>query len=799
MKPPRATYRLQLNKDFTLADAKALVPYLDSLGVSHAYLSPILMAQPGSTHGYDTVDHTRINPEIGTLDDFRALAGSLQAHGMGIILDFVPNHMGIGGASNPLWLDILRHGPASRYADWFDIDWLSPRPGMRGKVLVPFLGKSFSEVLADGDIRLKADGEGFAVWAYGKEKLPIRPEDNVSLISQYGGADAVLAAHADHDVLQELIARQHWRLAHFSTAADEINYRRFFINSELSGIRIDRPEVFDHAHALILSLIAEGLVEGLRIDHVDGLLDPLGYLKTLRSKSPRPIYLAVEKILAPHEYLRSDWQVEGTTGYEVGADLTRVLTQASGEQALTETYHAFVGRVPLPRDEAYHCKLRVMDNELMAELGNLARHTARLAWSVAASSDLTEPALKRAWREVIAQLDVYRTYADSDRLAARDRRELSLALARARRAQPQIQPAIFDFIEAVLFGALDERYDTELSAEIVGRFQQFTGPVMAKGVEDTALYRYNRLVSLNEVGAHADRFSQSIAAFHDRNIRRLQRHPHCMIGTSTHDTKRGEDIRLLISAIADDPRPWAEGVVTWRSVLGTKAGDIHPNDLYLLFQLLLGGWPIAGSTANFATRLKGAMTKSLREARQRSDWGVNDLNYEKKVETLIDAILADDRFLASFHPVRAFYEEIGMRKALIQVALKFTIPGVADVYRGAEDWEQSFVDPDNRRPLDLQALQKRLAQPEAGRDDKLVMTQKLLRLRRDYAALFAEGSYEPVDVGCDLLGFRRRHAGVTLTVLADLSPGHSAGLGDISQPGDRVVGHGDAPAGVFIS
>lgn len=798
MRPPRATYRLQLNKDFSLVDAKALVPYLDELGVSHAYLSPILMAQPGSTHGYDTVDHTRINPEIGTLNDFRALAAALQARGMGVILDFVPNHMGIGGASNTLWLNVLRHGQDSPYAAWFDIDWQQPRPGMEGKVLVPFLGKSFVEVLADGDICLKADGEGFAVWAYDKEKLPIRPEDGDVLISQYSNADTAVAAHADRDLLRDLITRQHWRLAHFATAADEINYRRFFINSELAGIRIDRSDVFDHAHALVFSLIKDGLVDGLRIDHIDGLRDPLGYLKTLRGRSPRPIYLAVEKILAPHEYLRRDWPVEGTTGYEVGADLTRLLTQRRGERVLTETYHAFVGAVPTPHDEACRCKLRVMDNELAVELSNLARHAARLAWSVAATADLTEAALKRAWRDVIAQLEVYRVYADGRGLASRDRRELALALARARRARPQIQPATFDFIEALLFGTLGARYDACVAAEIIGRFQQYTGPVMAKGVEDTALYRYSRLVALNEVGAHPDRFSQSIAAFHDRNIRRLQRHPYCLIGTSTHDTKRGEDIRLLISAIADIPQPWAEAVVTWRSLLGSEAENVHPNDLYLLFQLMLGGWPIAGDTQDFDDRLKGAMTKSLREARQRSDWGVNDLNYEKRIETLIDCMLDDERFLASFHPVRALYGQIGRRKALIQVGLKFTIPGVPDVYRGAEDWEQSLVDPDNRRPLDFPDLQRRLAEPEVGRDDKLLMTQQLLRLRRNNPELFSEGSYEPIDFGLDLLGFRRRYAEVTMTVLADLSPGHSAGLGDRSERGRYVAGGSDGSISVYI-
>jgi (1->4)-alpha-D-glucan 1-alpha-D-glucosylmutase len=718
---------------------------------------------------------------------------------MGTILDFVPNHVGVGGASNPHWLDVLRHGAASRYADWFDIDWRPPRPGMDGKVLVPFLGKSYADALADGDICLKADDDGFAVWAYEREKLPIRPEDFSALLTQYGDAKAVLAAHRDIELLHQLILQQNWRLAHFATAADEINYRRFFINSELAGIRIDRPHVFEHAHALIFSLIAEGLVDGLRIDHVDGLVDPLSYLQTLRTKLPRPTYLTIEKILAPHECLRAEWPVEGTTGYEVGADLTRLLTPAIAERSLTETYDAFVGPTEPPRDEVHRCKLRIMDNELSVELHNLARETAGLARSVAGTSDLTEPTLRRAWREVIVQLEVYRTYIDGRGVGPRDRRELALALARARRSQPQIQPATFDFIQALLCGVLSDAYDVGRATAIVSHFQQYTGPVMAKGVEDTALYRYNRLVSLNEVGAHPDRFNLSIQAFHDQNVRRLQRHPHCLIGTSTHDTKRGEDIRLMISAIADDPERWAEAVFNWRPMIDGKVEAIHRNDLYLYFQLLLGGWPIAGQTADFGDRLKGAMTKSLREARQRSDWGVNDLQYEAKVGRLIDYLLADADFLASFHSVRSVFEPIGRRKALIHLALKLTIPGVPDIYRGAEDWEQSFVDPDNRRPLDFEDLKRRLAHPDGARDDKLAMTQQLLKLRKVYPRLFAEGSYEPMELGPDYLGFRRCHAGAVVTLIADMTRQHSSGVHKFSGAGELVAGFGDGPVGVFIS
>lgn len=788
MKPLRATYRLQLNKEFTLRQAADLVPYLDDLGVSHAYLSPVLKAQPGSTHGYDTVDHTLINPELGTIEDFRVLAHALQARDMGVILDFVPNHMGVGGAHNTLWLDVLRNGQASRFAEWFDIDWSGSRPGMEGKVLVPFLGKSYAEVLADGDIALKADNDGFSVWVYEKEKLPIRPEDAEALIRRYGSADAVVAAHAAPDDVDQLIAGQHWRLAHFATAGDEINYRRFFINSELAGIRIERPEVFDHAHQLIFALIEDGLVDGLRIDHIDGLVDPLGYLQTLRAKSPRSIYLAVEKILAPHEYLRADWPVEGTTGYEIGAQLTRVLTRASSEAAVTAAYEAAVGPVVSPRDEAFRCKLRVMDNELSIELTSLARIVAHLAWSVPTTVDLSEISLKRALRETIAHLDVYRTYIDQHGIIARDRRELFLALSRARCSQPQIQPAVFDFLGCMLRGDLGPHYSAEAVAAAIAKFQKYTGPVMAKGLEDTALYRYNRLVSLNEVGAHPDRFGLSMAAFHESNRRRLARHPDCMIATSTHDTKRGEDTRMVIATIADDPDHWADAVEKWQGLLAGVARGVHPNDVYLFFQLLLGGRPIGASTGNFTQRLRGAMLKSLREARQRSDWGVNNELYEASVLKFVEAALDHAEFRASFQAIWEPLVQVGRRKALIQTVLKFTIPGVPDVYRGAEDWEQSFVDPDNRRLLNFEALAQRLANPSADADAKLILTRRLLRLRRHRPALFARGSYEPIDAGSNVLAFRRAHRGESLTVFADLSPMHQSGFPAVDIEGDTVAG-----------
>lgn len=793
MIPPRATYRLQLSKDFTLADATALVPYLETLGVSHAYLSPVLKARSGSSHFYDTVDHGEIDPVLGTIAEFRALARALQARGMGIVLDFVPNHMGIGGAENALWLDVLRHGQASRYADWFDIDWRPPRPGMDGKVLAPILGKPYAEVLADGDIGLKADGDGFAIWVYGTEKLPVRPEDCADLLARFGTAAAAVAAHATPMALDRLIARQHWRLAHFSTGASEINYRRFFIHSDLVGIRIERPDVFEHAHRLIFALIAEGLVEGLRIDHVDGLADPAGYLQRLRAAVPRPIYLIVEKIVAPHETIPSDWPIEGMTGYEAGAALARVLTQERGQEAITAAYRDAVGETCPVREEIFRCKRRVLDNELAAEMGALARLSARLAWSVPASADLTESDLHRAWREIISQLEVYRTYIRPETADTRAGREFGIALARARRRQAQIQPAVFDFIEALVCGGLGPDYSTPHARAMVRRFQQLSGPAMAKGLEDTALYRYNRLLSLNEVGARPDRFSMSIAAFHDSNRRRLAAHPHAMLTTSTHDTKLGEDSRMRIAALGDDPLLWRGAVAAWRSILEASARGVHPNDLYRFFQLLLGGWPIAGDVAGFSERLTAAMMKSLREARQRSDWNVNNGPYEAGVRHLVHSALENAEFLESFHAVRGRFEAIGRRKSLIQVALKLTIPGVPDIYRGAEDWEQSFVDPDNRRPVDFAVLWRRLGEPEAGGNEKLVLTQRLLHLRRENAELFAGGSYEPLDRGADVLAFRRQAGASRLLVLADLSPGHARGFTATEMPGLTVAGSQQGP------
>jgi (1->4)-alpha-D-glucan 1-alpha-D-glucosylmutase len=587
--------------------------------------------------------------------------------------------------------------------------------------------------------------------------------------------------------LDSIIANQHWRLAHYLAAADDINYRRFFINSDLGAIRIDRPDVFDHAHRLVFELIEEGLVQGLRIDHVDGLLDPKGYLEDLRNKTPRPIYLLIEKILAPHEDLRPDWPVEGTTGYEFGALLTRVLVNPAAEAPLTATYERFVGVVTDPVEEAYRCKLRVMDNELAAELFSLAHRVAAIAQSVPATRDLTENALRKGLREIIAWLQVYRPYIDSLSPDERDLREINYAIAKARLSQPFFAPAIFDFLGQLLTASLPHQYDPSDILAAIGKFQQYTGPVMAKGLEDTALYRYNRLAALNEVGAHPQNFAAGIDAFHDANRRRAANHPYAMLTTSTHDTKRGEDTRANIGAIADRPEIWDQAVFRWRDLL--RAGSdqtISDNDLYLFLQLLLGGWPPGDSSESpslqtLTERLQAAMVKSVREARLHSDWSVNNAQYEEGIQTFIAEALKNEAFLASFREVQGQLADIGRRKSLIQAALKLCVPGVPDIYRGAEDWEQSFVDPDNRRELNFAGLRDRLARVRSGQgaagDDKIVLTTALLRLRKAHPQLLLEGSYQPLGTGSEqVMGFARAHGSKQLVVVADLSPGHSGEL-----------------------
>ena len=870
---PRATYRLQFHEGFGFAAAAALAPYLARLGISHVYASPYLKARPGSSHGYDMVDHGRLNPELGDEAAFRAMAAAFRAEGLGQILDVVPNHMGVGGADNPWWLDVLEWGEDSAYAGWFDIDWDPDRRYLQGKLLIPFLGDQYGAVLEAGQLRLRFDAEAgsFAVWAYDTHKLPICPlhyarvlGDAHPALERLGDAfaglldwrpnvarrardlqaelatlareEAALRAALDEVVaalngepgrleswraLDALIQDQHWRAAHFRVAADDINYRRFFNVNELAGVRMELPELFDHAHRLVFDLLRDGTLDGLRIDHVDGLLDPKGYLERLRAAAPRPFYLVVEKILARHESLREDWPVEGTTGYEFANLVLGLLTDPAGEPGLTAAYADFAGAQPAFAATVRESKLRIMANEMASELNVLARDAGRIARQNPRTADFTRNILGRALKEIIAGFPVYRTYVDDAAAPTpADRRDLDWAVAQARRQEPDLDPSVFDFLHRLLSTDLVSAPRSGYSRHAVTRFamrvQQYSGPVMAKGLEDTAFYRYNRLVALNEVGGHPDQVGLTLAAFHKANAQRAKRWPQAMLATSTHDTKRGEDTRARLLALAEMPEEWARQIRAWSRLLRARRGDVEGtappdrNDEYLFFQLLLGAWPAeatgllpdAPTLRDLATRLEGAMRKSLREAKQRSSWSAPDEAYEAAVlgfvrDALDPAVSA--AFLDAFLPFQARVARLGLENSLVQAALKLTLPGVPDLYQGAELWDLSLVDPDNRRPVDFAERARRLAAISAAMAEdpaaavremranwqdgrlKLAVVATLLAHRRARPGLFAQGDYTPLaatgEAADRILGVLRRHGEDALLMVATRFPARAeAGL-----------------------
>jgi (1->4)-alpha-D-glucan 1-alpha-D-glucosylmutase len=864
---PRATYRLQFHAGFGFRDAAALAPYLARLGVSHVYASPYLKARPGSSHGYDIVDHGTLNPELGGEAEFRSMVAAFRENGLGQVLDFVPNHMGVGGADNPWWLDVLEWGPDSDYAGWFDIDWDPDRRYLYNKLLVPFLGDQYGAVLEAGQLELRFEPEtgGFAVWAYGTHKLPICPlhyervlGDAHPELERQGDAfsglpnwrprvaarardlQAELAAlareHADvreavdeavrrlngkpgkletWRALDALIQDQHWRAAHFRVAADDINYRRFFNINELAGLRMELPELFDHAHRFVFSLLEDGTLDGLRIDHVDGLLDPKGYLLRLREAAPRPFYLVVEKILSRHESLREDWPVQGTTGYEFANLVLGLLVDPAGEQGFTRTYTAFTrGGQPFA-EVVRDCKLRIMLNEMASELNVLARDAARVARQNPRTADFTRNILQRALKEIVACFPVYRTYVDGAVSPTEaDRRDIDWAIAQARRNETDLDPSVFDFLHRLLTTDLVAEPRSGFSRHSVVRFamrvQQYSGPVMAKGLEDTAFYRYNRFVALNEVGGHPEHFGVSLPAFHKVNAQRAGRWPHAMLGTSTHDTKRGEDTRARLAVLSEIPDEWERQVQAWSRLLRARRGDVEGtappdrNDEYLFYQLLLGAWPAeltgagmpdAEALRAFTERMEGAMLKSMREAKRHTTWAAPDTAYEQGMLGFVREALDPARstaFLDAFLPFQERIARLGFRNSLIQTALKLTLPGMPDIYQGTELWDLSLVDPDNRRPVDynlrtelLEEVSAALARDRAGitaamlrewHDGhlKLALTATLLTHRREHPALYAESTYEPVAASGSkadhLCAFARRHGEDMLLVVAARFP-----------------------------
>lgn len=792
---PRATYRLQFHKGFTFADAAPLAPYLAALGVSHVYASPVATARPGSIHGYDVVDPTRINPELGGGEGFRALCEALRAEGLGVILDIVPNHLAVGGSENRWWLDILENGEASEHAALFDIDWRTGDEALAGRVMAPFLGAAYGEALSGGDIRLEVGEDGrLAAIAYGVHRLPIRAEDRAEVLE--AGLAAYDPASAEgRERLHALLERQNFRLAWWRAAGDEINWRRFFDVNELAAVRGERDEAFDLIHALPLRLYAEGLIDGVRADHVDGLADPAAYCRRLRERldaagagrpawaAPGPAYVVVEKILALGEDMPAAWGVDGTTGYDFMNEVSVLLHDPAGEARLTAAWAEISGRADDFEAEERTARAEVLAWSFPGQLEAAARAFHRLARADLTTQDLTLGALRRALKALITAFPAYRTYATAEGLPEESRPILREAVARARGRTAPGEAAVIDQIAAWLEG----EGDRGLAGEAARRLQQLSAPVAAKGVEDTAFYRYGRLLSRNDVGFDPGRFAAPVAAFHEAAAARAARFPHAMLATATHDHKRGEDVRARLAVLSEVPDLWTAAARRWAD-LNAAGEPIHPADAYMLYQTLAGAWPLdlaaddAEGLAALRDRVAQWQEKALREGKLRSSWAAPDEAYEAGCRRFLEAILDPGRSGAFLADLVALVDEIapaGAVNGLAQALLRCTAPGVPDTYQGAEFWDLSLVDPDNRRPVDYAARAAALAAGPspadllgAWRDGRVkqAVLARALGLRRDLPDLFADGDYEPLEIrgarAGSAVAFLRRRAGTCVVAAA---------------------------------
>ncbi|HEY9380179.1 MAG TPA: malto-oligosyltrehalose synthase, partial [Burkholderiales bacterium] len=882
---PRATYRLQLHREFKFDDATRIVPYLADLGVSHVYCSPYLRARAGSTHGYDIIDHNALNPEIGDHAAFERFVAALKAHGMGQILDMVPNHMGIMGADNAWWLDVLENGFASLYADYFDIDWHPLDPTLQGKVLVPVLGDHYGSALEHGDLQLAFDVEhgGFALNYY-THRLPIDPQQYSILLqaatrllapnalppqvqaewealtaafgylpsrdsvdataltarqrdkevhkahladlvrTQPPLADAVQRAlrqyngvagkRESYDALDELLEAQAYRLAYWRVASDEINYRRFFDINDLAALRMENTATFDATHRFVLDLAVQGKVDGFRIDHPDGLYDPAEYFARLQTRyaqlagaddaaEARPLYVVLEKITAPHEDLPEQWPVHGTTGYRYANVLNGVFVDTTAKSAISRTWSAFVGEEAVSFEEsAYRGKRLIMKTALAAELTVLSNRLLRIARADRRTRDFTLNTLRQALAEVVACFPVYRTYI-AESASVQDRRYVDWAVSQAKRRIPAAEDSIFEFIRNVLLlqppeGAPDGMVDRYRALTM--RFQQYTSPVTAKGVEDTAFYRYNRLVSLNEVGGDPHQFGMTVKAFHGASAARAVHWPHTMAASSTHDNKRSEDVRARINVLSEMPANWRLALRRWSRINRARSvrieGQQAPsrNDEYLLYQILLGSFPTepldAESLAVYRERIERYMIKAMREAKSYTSWMNENRDYEQAVLEFVRALLGkleDNLFLDDFRALAQPLAWYGALNSISQTLIKFASPGVPDTYQGNETLDFSLVDPDNRRPVDYArrrhmldemkalAAQNDLASSVRGLLEnihdgraKLWTTWRALQLRREREALFRQSDYLAVaaqgDAARHVLSFARRHNGSGIVV-----------------------------------
>ncbi len=811
-RPVRATYRVQLQAAFTFDDAAAAAGYLADLGVSHLYCSPYLQAAPGSTHGYDVVDHHRLNAELGGEAGYARLVAALGERGMGQVLDIVPNHMAAAGRHNAWWWDVLENGPASLYASYFDIDWDPPERKLIAQVLVPILGDHYGRVLGAGDLRLAREGGSFTVHYFDNE-LPVSPRsiddlvgraaaqtgsdelaslatalgrlphalltDRASVLERHRDKevlrerlaaladadpevaraldDEVAAVNADPDALDALLERQNYRLAYWRVAGRELDYRRFFDINTLVALRMEDPVVFADTHELVLDLVGRGDLDGLRVDHVDGLRDPRGYLDRLRAAAGDGVMIVVEKILEGDERLPDGWPVQGTSGYDFLAQVGGVLVDPAGEDELTGVYCRFTGDTSTFAEHALRAKHEIMRAGLAADVERLTQLFVTVAERHRDYRDYTRSELRDALRETIAAFDVYRTYVRPGEVPrATDARVIEAAAASAAVRRPDLGAELFDFLAEILL----LRRPGEVEAELAIRFPQTTAPVMAKGVEDTAFYRYNRLVALNEVGGDPGDVGMTVEEWHRR--RAATASTVSLLATSTHDTKRSEDVRARLAVLSEIPSAWEDAVWRWahrneaHRTVDPETGASLPdrNAEYLLYQSLVGAWPLP------ADRAAAYMEKAAKEAKVHTSWTDPVPAYDEALRSFAEAVAGNPGMQADVEVFLAEQGvvEAGRRNSLAQVALKLTCPGVPDVYQGCDLWDLSLVDPDNRRPVDY-ALRRSLlaevrdapwaiaaARAEEGAS-KLWLLARLLRLRAERPELFsAEAGYEPLAV-----------------------------------------------------
>ena len=759
---PRATYRFQFNRDFPFHRAEALVPYLDRLGISHVYASPITTARQGSTHGYDVVDPTRVNPELGGEESLRGMVAALRARGMGLIIDIVPNHMGVAGGGNAWWNDVLARGQASQYADFFDIDWSE-------RLLLPILGAPLEEVLADGQIEIDRSGFQPELVVYGEHRVPLAPESRTDLPG--AGDTAGMAA---------LLDRQHYRLCWWRLADDELNWRRFFTISELAGLRVEDDTVFEAAHALYFRLWREGLIDGVRIDHVDGLVDPAAYCRKLRRRFEEeerdpaapsgPAWIVIEKILGPGEAMPEGWGIDGTSGYDFMEDASAVLHDPAGKEPLAALWTEFSGRSADFADEELRARQDMLSWAFAGQFDRCIDAFVALAASWPPTASFSRSMLRRALERLLWVFPVYRTYGTGSDAPSSDERTRNLARERIEPLLPPGEAHVADAVLAWLAGRGGG--DAALAAEAVPRFQQLSAPIAAKAVEDTAFYRHGLLLSRTDVGFDPAHFAMDVDDFHEACMRRAAQFPHAMLTTATHDHKRGEDTRARLAVLSAIPEVWQQRVREWDALAASDFGDVHPADRYILWQSLFGAWPEelapddGAALARFAGRMAGWQEKALREAKLRSSWTEPDSAYEARCKALIDNALSPGGELArGLHGFMRLTSAASLSNSLVQAALRLTVPGVPDTYQGTELPDYSLVDPDNRRPVDYDLRQRMLEDGDAH--SKMSLVARLLAGRRDAPALFAGKSYRVIEVEGEradrVLAFEREDAGRRLS------------------------------------